>query len=363
MKARTGKEVTNQGALTLKTALSREEAVELEILEAQIESNLEEFQNAAFQIGSALSIINRKKLYRATHKTFEAYVSQRFDLSRPHAYSVMTAAKTYEALTDGRAFDTKDLPSLATAERIYRGVERLLKQANMPAGIDRDRITKETARNVYDIASSKAPKDKNGQPVFPPAFIKGIFSFLHDALTNDPTDFVSGSVIARLSEPSSELWELLKEDIERGFQRRQLSPLSDTSHIVSSEHDAGIQNWRIAELHVKEYLSRLAGATLIEDVSERNLGHDLEVTFRDGRKIYVEVKAVTSFSEAFKLTNNEFSSASLYGEAYYVAIVLNGKKPQIKFLSDPLSKLPYEKVIERFSLKFKKYTDHLEDRL
>lgn len=260
----------------------------------------------------------------------------------------MVAARTYEALTEGEVFDAKDLPSVTAAESIQRGAERLLRTSGSDFDETQSRsLTKQIARLLYELAVLDAPRDKLGYPVLSPKYLKGIFESV--SLSQD----IDGT-----GDPAFSL-------VRKPHEQPQITEPEGLAFDNDDEADTetGMRNWRIAELHLAEHLRRLSNVSSVEDVSERNLGHDLEVRFNDGRKIYVEVKAVRSFDEPFKLTNNEFSSASLYSDAYSVALVVNGREPQIKFISNPLSKLDFEKVVERFSLKFKEYSVKLADRL
>jgi len=84
-----------------------------------------------------------------------------------------------------------------------------------------------------------------------------------------------------------------------------------------------VTKWRSAEVITAEYLNSLEDVSEVEEVSQSNLGYDLEVTFKNNKKVYIEVKKVSSFNEPFKLTNNEFAYASKYGEHYYVALVIH----------------------------------------
>lgn len=166
--------------LALKTTLTDEEAASLKSFEKIVEKNLANYQQAGFLIGGALQGINQGKLYRATHKTFEAYVADRFGLSRPHAYSVMTAAVTFAALTENIEVDVKQLPSITAAEAITRGVKGLLKETGLDADAEVDAITRRMARNVYEIAVQNAPQDKDGKPILSPGHLESTFNVLSD---------------------------------------------------------------------------------------------------------------------------------------------------------------------------------------
>jgi hypothetical protein len=192
-----------QKAIALKTTLSDAEAAERKNLEKIIERNLANFQTAGFQIGGALSAIRHNKLYRSTHKTFALYVSDKFGLSEPHAYSVMSAAATFEALTEGGVVDSKSLPSLTAAEAIHRGVTKLLKESNLKQDAEIDAVTKQLSRNVYQVAVQSAPKDaKTGEPILSPSHIVSTFNVLNDVAKSGVVEVNGKSVPLNLAAAS-----------------------------------------------------------------------------------------------------------------------------------------------------------------
>ncbi|TAL81399.1 MAG: DUF3883 domain-containing protein, partial [Bacteroidetes bacterium] len=122
-----------------------------------------------------------------------------------------------------------------------------------------------------------------------------------------------------------------------------------------------IQKWRSAEKNALEYFKSLNGVVSATDVSNTNMGYDLEVLLADGKKIYVEIKSVSSFSEPIKITNNEYSSAHSNGDSYYLAIVINDEPFQIKLITNPIKTLFFEKQIERWSWFCDSYKGALAD--
>ena len=52
------------------------------------------------EVGTALSLIRDNRLYRGTHQTFEDYCRERWNLSRPRAYELMTAAEVVSGMPD-----------------------------------------------------------------------------------------------------------------------------------------------------------------------------------------------------------------------------------------------------------------------
>lgn len=110
-----------------------------------------------------------------------------------------------------------------------------------------------------------------------------------------------------------------------------------------------LKQWRSAEKNAEEFIKSLKAVLSVVDVSKANLGYDLEVRLENKRTVYVEVKSVSSFSEPFKLTNNEYSSAHSYGDEYFVALVVNGEPFQIRILRNPIENVEFQKQCERWS--------------
>ena len=58
-----------------------------------------------------------------------------------------------------------------------------------------------------------------------------------------------------------------------------------------------IPKWRSVEKNVAAVLQGLKGVSTVRDVSEQNLGYDLEVVLDSGEKQYIEVKSVSSLGD------------------------------------------------------------------
>ncbi|MDO8615306.1 MAG: hypothetical protein Q7T33_06165, partial [Dehalococcoidia bacterium] len=70
-------------------ALTSTERGELEHLERTVEQGRAVF----VAVGAALTAIRDRRLYRETHATFEAYLRERWDMSRPYAYQIIAATQ------------------------------------------------------------------------------------------------------------------------------------------------------------------------------------------------------------------------------------------------------------------------------
>jgi hypothetical protein len=121
--------------------LSAIERKQLLQAEREIERNIGGF----VAVGNALSAINQQRLYRATHATFEAYVQERWNLSRPYAYQLMDAAE----INAGVSGIADKLHLRLSSESHFRPLKDL-----EPA----DRI------EVLKLAAKQAPKFDDGTP-------------------------------------------------------------------------------------------------------------------------------------------------------------------------------------------------------
>ncbi len=66
---------------------------------ATCEAALDNLRVAFWAAGKALQVIRDARLYRATHATFEDYVEERWDMSRPQAYRLVDAWPLAERLS------------------------------------------------------------------------------------------------------------------------------------------------------------------------------------------------------------------------------------------------------------------------
>ena len=115
-----------------------------------------------------------------------------------------------------------------------------------------------------------------------------------------------------------------------------------------------IPRWRSAEnacVEIEKFLGNKA-----RDVSTQNLGYDVESTTPIGEKRYIEVKSVFKSDRSFSLTNNEYTAAHQYGDAYYVCLLHHGDdKSKAIYIQNPLGKLKLEKRIRQWEWYCEEY--------
>jgi hypothetical protein len=61
-----------------------------------LEQIVERGKDAFIEMGKALAKIHERKLYKETHKTWEAYLKERWNFSRQHAHRLLQAKKVAE---------------------------------------------------------------------------------------------------------------------------------------------------------------------------------------------------------------------------------------------------------------------------
>src|ERR1700738_260763 len=113
------KEIVLEVETSEETILSASEANKLRHCERTVDRFLED----AYAAGEALQIIRDVRLYRATHRSFELYVQERFGYSRPWAYELMGVAEVKKTLSG--------IPDLAPPVNQAQAVElTVLKEAS-----------------------------------------------------------------------------------------------------------------------------------------------------------------------------------------------------------------------------------------
>ncbi|WP_233222828.1 hypothetical protein [Chroococcidiopsis sp. CCALA 051] len=80
-------------------------------------------ERAFYQAGKALAQLRERRLYRSTHKTFEAYCRDRFNYSRDAAYLKISAAEVYDNIRKFLPTNGRQIP-MPTTERQLRDIAK-----------------------------------------------------------------------------------------------------------------------------------------------------------------------------------------------------------------------------------------------
>jgi hypothetical protein len=119
---------------------------------AQHETAIERGIKAFYEVGSALTDIRDRKLYRAEYGTFEEYAAKRWGMSRSHAYRMIEAAGVVSPIGDTGL----PLPSNEGQARELSRVPETERAAVWAATIERT-DGKPTAAAVRDTWASEQP--------------------------------------------------------------------------------------------------------------------------------------------------------------------------------------------------------------
>lgn len=138
--------------------LTTEEQEDLRGCEAVIERGRKTF----IEVGAALAEIRDRKLHRRSHETFEEYVAERWQMSRPRAYQFMDAAAAVAALST--IVDTpppqnegqvRELVRIVPEQRAEVWAEAVARNDGQPA----------PARLVAEVAAELAAPDDEAESV------------------------------------------------------------------------------------------------------------------------------------------------------------------------------------------------------
>ena len=109
----------------------------------QLEDTLQKEMGTFVRVGQILLTIREQRLYRKTHKTFEAYCKERWEFTKSHTYRLIASAQVMDVLSP-----MGDV--LPESER----------QARPLTTIDLEEVG-----NVWAECLETAPKDDAGEPV------------------------------------------------------------------------------------------------------------------------------------------------------------------------------------------------------
>ena len=113
----------------------------------------------------------------------------------------------------------------------------------------------------------------------------------------------------------------------------------------------GVKKWRTVEQNVLDVIRQ--NGEIANDVSQRNLGYDIEVRLPNGSTEYVEVKSVNELGLPFSLTTNEFSTAQQNASRYVLALVEQSDEEfSVVFVRDPINSLEF------MPLRHSKWVEH-----
>lgn len=179
--------------------------------------------------------------------------------------------------------------------------------------------------------------------------------------SNSTNVFSSQTLNETITEKAGIFSNLFKKNVNNERDNFKTKEMEDISNDFNKKKYPNIQKWRSTEVNLAEYLRYFDFIEDVKDVSVSNLGYDIEVKLKNGDKIFLEVKSVASFSQPFKITNNEYTCAHNYGDKYYIALVINDDEFEVKFIQNPIQTLHFEKKCEQWSWFCEEYKSNLLD--
>lgn len=167
----------------------------------------------------------------------------------------------------------------------------------------------------------------------------GGVSTLSDALSEDNFKGKIMYSISKQMDPAFIQW--INKQLGLSNEMQKGSPINS----ILRGRNRIVKNWQSAE-SICVAIEQAKG-NIASDESKSNVGYDVLSIEPNGRKKYIEVKMLESEGLSFTMTNNEYSTAHLYGENYYLCLVVGkDNNPSVLFIQDPINHLHLEKRVK-----------------
>ena len=132
------------------------------------------------------------------------------------------------------------------------------------------------------------------------------------------------------------------ESIEKSCVKSHNSSDNDSNslHIVKTVETSvtPYKKWRSAEENALNVLN--SNGFKLKDVSNNNVGYDLEGLDPNGNDIFIEVKSINYKGQSFRVTNNEFAVAQQKQEFYYILLFLQKEEyVDLIWIKNPIKNL------------------------
>lgn len=230
--------------------LAPAEASRLKACERVIERGMGTF----VEVGDALANIRDQKLYRASHKTFDAYCKERWNLGRARAYQLIEGAQTVKTIADAVGADL----STAVDKLPERHVRELKADPIAAASEIKERAAKgeEPAAVVKDIASRAQAGRQDQQfaskPIVAPKIDR---SSDHDDMSErlEELEAINDDLTAENTKLKAQVAALepMRLEFERGGFAEVIKGLGEQIRVlktrVESESKEKVKNLRSAE--------------------------------------------------------------------------------------------------------------------
>lgn len=132
------------------------EVERLQELEQVIDSGLESF----VEVGEALATVRDEKLYRAEHRTFEAYCKDRWGFSRDYGYKLIAGSKAAKNVDHGI-----QKPNARQARELAKAPSEKQAEVWKKASSDGKPTVAKVKEAVAEVVDYQPPKARvNGKP-------------------------------------------------------------------------------------------------------------------------------------------------------------------------------------------------------
>jgi hypothetical protein len=148
---------------TLPLPLTSEEVTALASYEWVIRDGLSTF----YKVGTALVEIRNRKLYRGEHRTFEAYLREKWGITRQRAYQLIDAA----AITDDLSTTVDILPQNENQARALKSAPADQRAEIWQKAVDANHGSQPTAKHIQQAIQTELPMqaDPDEEPADAPA--------------------------------------------------------------------------------------------------------------------------------------------------------------------------------------------------
>jgi len=247
-------------------------------LERVVEAGLQAF----VEVGTALAGIQAAKLYRATHATFEAYVKDRFGISRPRAYGLISSAETATALS---SMEDIPVPTNERQARALAGLDLSTAADVMVAAAENNPVGRPTATAIKHFRNEMvAPRPS--RPTTPSAPASPSRPAPAPAPDEDDDDTLDG-FDAALTDLQMETRRLTSMDRLRVPEAKELSLIAAT---VVAELAETLRQRRALVDPVRILATELA--EIYTNRSVEVIEQDIEAVLIAARKYYMDLHAI-----------------------------------------------------------------------
>ena len=156
------------------------EAAQLEQYEATIKTGLASF----IEVGEALTKIRDRKLYRATHGTFEEYCQKKWKMNRNNAYLLMRESEAAKSVSDLIQPNREQARALLRIEPSNR--KEVVERAVADTGGKITAAALKEAAQTIEMTPANPKAQKFHMPARGLFIARGTISELETILPNDP---------------------------------------------------------------------------------------------------------------------------------------------------------------------------------